>query len=229
MTFDELPPLLDGAQAIEWILTGDTASAMAASLGKSDDAETIAGCVGGWWERARYRHGLEGRIAAVDAALNRLYDALRSGTVRARVAGRDVDAIEWAAVGIVDREPNLLMVYDRAGRAPDLSGKPIAVYRDDLLKLREPTSRRAPLRAATADLARLVDWFKERVASWPEKQPTPSREHDIAAARAAGFDIPALQDAVRKVRAKHAPPTWLKSGRKGHKAAAELQRQERQR
>lgn len=138
MTFDDLPNLLDGAQAVEWILSSDADSTRKAALGDDE------GWAGGWWECARSRHGMgAGRRGAVNDALLRLFDALRAGDVRGRAGGRDIEPIEWATLGIVDAAPNLLLVKCRPGAASDIDGQPLAIYRDDLRRLRAPESAEA--------------------------------------------------------------------------------------
>lgn len=156
MKFDELPLLLDGAQTVTWILSGDAGEASKAALGRHDDFDWATS----WWEAARYRYGMDGEREPdegseegsplrqardrVTATLSRLHDALRSGEVCARAGGRIVEAIEWATLGMVEIKPNLLVVRCSNGAVSRIIGEPVAFYRDGLRKLREPPTQVDP-------------------------------------------------------------------------------------
>lgn len=57
----------------------------------------------------------------------------------------------------------------------------------------------------------LEKWFQARVASWGER-PLPTEDEDLAAAKHEVGNV--SRDQLRLARQKHAPPGWLKRGRR---------------
>jgi hypothetical protein len=70
--------------------------------------------------------------------------------------------------------------------------------------------------AATPPLPRpvLVRWYKDRVANHPPDDPTPSREQDLLAAKAAHPAHTVTVTRVKEVRRQHAPDSWRTGGRR---------------
>lgn len=64
----------------------------------------------------------------------------------------------------------------------------------------------------------LKNWFISRFASWPAGVPHPSRDEDLAAARADGFDLSDMAGKIRELRKTHAKK-WTRPGPTGRKRA----------
>jgi hypothetical protein len=59
--------------------------------------------------------------------------------------------------------------------------------------------------------AKLYQWYRQRVASWPNSTLPPSRDDDLRDAKAEGFpSVP--REAIRKLRKNLAPAEWSKKG-----------------
>jgi hypothetical protein len=66
--------------------------------------------------------------------------------------------------------------------------------------------------------AHLENWYIARFAGWPTDVPAPSREEDLEAARAAGYELPDLAGKIRALRKARAQK-WTRSGPTGRKRA----------
>ncbi len=78
-----------------------------------------------------------------------------------------------------------------------------------------------PEQTAELTQGQVNSWYKNRVRDWPEKVPSPSRDHDQIAARQNFGKVVGLKQMVRRARRCEAPKAWVQPGAKGHKVESD--------
>jgi hypothetical protein len=96
----------------------------------------------------------------------------------------------------------------------------VRIKRADVLRLEKLYNKQMAVRSPKppVPVALLANWYLQHVDTWPRDKMPPSRDEDIAAAKAAFPNHEVAGCRVRNLRAQHAPGSWTSRGRRRTKS-----------